>query len=211
MNFKEYTWPGVELRFCSWLLEFKCWIGADLSSSVCLHCFYLVMANKCEGAFFWSIAFNNLCCDTLTRMRLQRGARPKVSLWSQDLILIHLHKMTKNSAIERVHKHPELSVVKDKAPAKLCRDFEQVDWSCHLLLEKNCKTGILECYRWKNRKSAGNLRNYINQMRHIYVSSCSVPVRVPVLLAMKYYGVKVLSQHPPTRLDPNGDRRFRVE
>jgi len=58
---------------------------------------------------------------------LHRGARPKVSLRSQDLILIHLHKMTKNSAIERVHKHPELSVVKDKAPAKLCRDFEQVD------------------------------------------------------------------------------------
>ncbi len=112
------------------------------------------MANKCEGAFFWSIAFSHLCCDTLTRMR------PKVSLRSQNLILIHLHKMTRNSAIERVHKHPELSVVKDKAPAKLCRDFEQVDWSCHLLLEKNCKTGILAYYRWQNRKSSWDLRNY---------------------------------------------------
>jgi hypothetical protein len=80
------------------------WLAWPELFSLPLLCVSLVMANEWGGAFFWPIAFSHLCCacDTQMRKRLRRGARPKVSLRSQDVRLKSMYieclRMTNNSA-----------------------------------------------------------------------------------------------------------------
>ncbi len=52
-----------------------------------VYLYSLVMTNEWGGVFFCPIAYSHLCCDTQTRMRLHRVARPKVNLRWQDLRL----------------------------------------------------------------------------------------------------------------------------
>jgi hypothetical protein len=67
-------WPEVpSMALIIQVLNMWAWPELFSLSQLCIT---LVMANEWEWAFFWPIEFSHLCCDTHTRMRLHRGARP---------------------------------------------------------------------------------------------------------------------------------------
>jgi len=81
------SWGSDYGSYCSNILNRWAWPEPELFSLSPLKCISIVIANKWEGAFFWPIGIQPSVlwsCDTQTRMRLRRGASPKVSLRWQD-------------------------------------------------------------------------------------------------------------------------------
>ncbi len=81
-NKRRFTWGWAEVLSMDHSVQIQYWTRLAWPElfSLQLLCVFLVIANEWEIDFFWPNVFNNLCCDTQTRIILHKGARPKVSL-----------------------------------------------------------------------------------------------------------------------------------